>query len=37
VARPEESAAAGEMTMTRAWLAHLRKSAISKLDGTTGR
>jgi hypothetical protein len=33
VARPEESAPADEMTMARAWLEHLRKSAISKLDG----
>jgi len=33
VARPEESVPTDEMTMARAWLAHLRKSAISKLDG----
>jgi hypothetical protein len=33
VARPEEAAPADEMTMARAWLVHLGKSAISKLDG----
>jgi len=33
VPRPDETAPADERTMARAWLAHLRESAISKLDG----
>jgi uncharacterized damage-inducible protein DinB len=33
VPRPEESAPADEMTMDRAWLTHLRESAIFKLEG----
>ena len=33
IARPDESAPADEMTMARAWLVHLRESAIFKLDG----
>jgi uncharacterized damage-inducible protein DinB len=33
VLRPEESAPADEMTMNRAWLTHLRESAIFKLEG----
>jgi uncharacterized protein DUF664 len=37
VPRPEESAPADEMTMARAWLVHLRESAIFKLDGLDGR
>ena len=32
VARPDESAPAGEMAMDRAWLVHLRESAIFKLE-----
>lgn len=30
--RPDESLPAGEMAMTRAWLVHLRESAIYKLE-----
>ena len=33
VARPDESAPADEMAMARAWLTHLRESAIFKLEG----
>jgi uncharacterized damage-inducible protein DinB len=33
VPRPDESAPADEMPMARAWLTHLRESAIFKLDG----
>src|SRR6266567_1961126 len=33
VPRPDESAAADEMTMARGWLTHLRESAIFKLGG----
>ena len=33
VPRPDESAPAGEMAMARAWLTHLRESAIFKLEG----
>ena len=33
VARPEESAPADELPMARAWLTHLRESAIYKLEG----
>jgi uncharacterized damage-inducible protein DinB len=32
VARPDESAPADEMTMARAWLTHLRESAIYKVE-----
>jgi uncharacterized damage-inducible protein DinB len=32
VARPDESAPAGEMAMARAWLTHLRESAIFKVE-----
>jgi uncharacterized damage-inducible protein DinB len=32
VPRPEEAVPADEMTMARAWLAHLRESAIFKLE-----
>jgi hypothetical protein len=35
VPRPEESAPADEMTMTRGWLVHLRESVIYKLEGLT--
>ena len=31
VPRPEEAAPADEMTMARAWLTHLRESAVFKL------
>jgi uncharacterized damage-inducible protein DinB len=33
VPRPEESAPLGEMPMARAWLQHLRDSAVFKLEG----
>jgi uncharacterized damage-inducible protein DinB len=33
VPRPPESVPADEMTMARSWLAHLRESAIFKLEG----
>jgi uncharacterized damage-inducible protein DinB len=33
VPRPDEAAPADEMAMARAWLTHLRESAIYKLDG----
>lgn len=33
VSRPEEAAPADEMAMDRAWLVHLRESAIYKLEG----
>jgi hypothetical protein len=33
VPRPAESAPADEMAMARAWLVHLRASAVYKLDG----
>jgi uncharacterized damage-inducible protein DinB len=33
VPRPEESAALAEMPMARAWLQHLRDSAVYKLEG----
>jgi uncharacterized damage-inducible protein DinB len=33
VPRPEESAPLDEMTMARAWLQHLRDSAVFKLEG----
>ena len=33
VGRPDESAPADEMTMLRGWLDHLRKSAVSKIEG----
>jgi uncharacterized damage-inducible protein DinB len=36
VPRPEESAPADEMTMARAWLTHLRESAILKLEDLDG-
>ena len=32
IARPDESAPADEMAMARAWLTHLRESAIFKLE-----
>jgi uncharacterized damage-inducible protein DinB len=32
VPRPDESAAADEMTMSRGWLDHLRRSAMAKLE-----
>jgi len=35
VPRPDEAAPAGEMTMARAWLTHLREGVIYKLDGLT--
>jgi len=31
--RPDEAAPADEMTMDRAWITHLRESAIYKLEG----
>jgi len=37
VPRPDETAPADEITMARAWLVHLRKSAMSKLDGLDDR
>jgi len=37
VPRPPEATPADEMPMARAWLAHLRESAIFKLDGLDGR
>jgi uncharacterized damage-inducible protein DinB len=33
VPRPDEATPADEMTMARAWLTHLRESAIFKLEG----
>lgn len=33
VSRPDEATPADEMTMARAWLVHLRESAIFKLEG----
>ena len=33
VPRPDEATPAGEITMARAWLTHLRESAIYKLEG----
>jgi uncharacterized damage-inducible protein DinB len=33
VPRPDEAAPADEMTMARAWLAHLRGSVVFKLEG----
>jgi uncharacterized damage-inducible protein DinB len=33
VPRPDEAAPADEMTMARAWLTHLRESAIYKIEG----
>jgi uncharacterized damage-inducible protein DinB len=35
VPRPEEAVALGEMPMARAWLQHLRDSAVYKLEGLT--
>jgi len=35
VARPDEAAPLDEMPMTRAWLQHLRDSAIFKVEGLT--
>lgn len=32
VARPDEAAPADEMSMARAWLTHLRESAVFKLE-----
>jgi hypothetical protein len=37
VPRPEESAPAGEVTMARGWLDHLRESAIFKLEDLDAR
>jgi uncharacterized damage-inducible protein DinB len=36
VPRPDEATPADEMTMARAWLTHLRESAIFKLEGLDG-
>jgi hypothetical protein len=33
VPRPDETTAADEMTMSRQWLEHLRRSAVFKLEG----
>jgi uncharacterized damage-inducible protein DinB len=33
IARPDEAAPADEMTMTRAWLTHLREGTIYKIEG----
>jgi hypothetical protein len=35
VPRPEEAVALGELPMARAWLQHLRESAVYKLEGLT--
>ncbi len=35
VARPDEGTPAGEMAMARAWLVHLRESALLKLEDLT--